>query len=135
MKNTDGGFAIVVALLVVAAMSAVAATAFFISVSDLQISFNRLQGSKALRDAERVLAEAEMEIENCLRGNGVGKCAGEVEDSVSGVTNAVSESDAAIFLSVVGRAGNFSTEVGAGFSVQNGKIKINSWRQKVEEGE
>lgn len=135
MKNTDGGFAIVVALLVVAAMSAVAATAFFISVSDLQISFNRLQGSKALRDAERVLAEAEMGIENCLRGNGVGECAGEIENSVSGVTNAVSESDAALFLSVVGRAGNFSAEVEAGYSVQNGKIKINSWRQKVEEGE
>ncbi len=132
MKNPEKGFAIIVALLVVAIMSAVAATAFFISSSDLKMSFNRLQSEKSLRDAERILAEAEMSIERCLAENGIDECVRRIGNSVSGVTNAVPESDTVISLSVTGRSGNFSAEIEAVYSVQNGKVQMNSWHQKVE---
>ncbi len=135
MKNTEKGFAIIVSLLVVAIMSAVATTAFFVSVSDLKISINRLQNKKSLRDAERVLAEAEMRIERCIAESGIDKCVGGIGDSVKRVTNAVSESGNKVSLSVTGRSGNFSAEIEAEYSVRDGKILMDSWRRRVEESQ
>ena len=132
MKNTKKGFAVMVALLIVAIMSAGAATAFFISFGDLKISSNRLQTSKALRDAERILAEAEMSMERCLKVKSIERCVSEIEDSVSGRANAVLNSPETFSVSAVGEAGNFSAEIKAVYSAQNGSVKVNSWRRKFE---
>lgn len=117
-----------VSLLFVAITSAIATTAFFISVSDLKILFNRLQNAKSLRETERILAEAEMEMELCLAGNGIDDCVADVETSVAGVT--VAETLPGGFsLEAEGSAGNFSTIVEAVYSAQNGAVQIKTWRR------
>ncbi|MCY4046665.1 MAG: hypothetical protein OXF42_00920 [Candidatus Dadabacteria bacterium] len=127
MKKREKGFAVIVSLLFVAITSAVAATAFFISVSDLKILFNRLQDAKSLRETERILAEAEMEMELCMAEDGVADCVSEVETSVAGVTGAETLPDG-FLLRAEGKAGNFSTVVEAVYSAQNGAVKIRNWR-------
>ena len=128
MKKREKGFAALVSLLFVAITSAVAAAAFFISVSDLKILFNRLQSAKSLRETERILAEAEMEMDLCLAGEGVADCVSEVETSVAGVTGAETLPDG-FLLRAEGSAGNFSTVVEAVYSAQNGAVKIRKWRR------
>ena len=131
MNNPEKGFAIIIALLIVAIMSAVAATAFFISTADLKISFNRLEAAKSLRDAERVVAEVEKNMEQCLSKNNVQRCVSEIEDSVGGAANAVSVSANEFSFSAIGRVGNSLTEIELEYSAHNGRVTINSWRQKV----
>lgn len=132
MGGGEKGFAVIVALLVVAIMSAAAAASFFISVSDMKMSFNRLQAKKALRDAERVLAEAEMSVERCLETGALAECAAAVGDEVRGAGNAVSESDSEFSLTAAGRAGNFSAEIEASYSAHNGTLRLESWHRRVE---
>ena len=117
-----------VSLLFVAAVSAVSAAAFFISVSDLKIVFNRLESARSLREAERILAEAEMEMDLCLTGNGVAACLPGVESSVPGVADAQMLPDG-FSLVAEGEAGNFSTVVRAVYSAANGAVKLKSWRR------
>ncbi len=132
MKKSDKGFAVIIALLIVAIMSAAVATAFFISVADLEITSNRIQSSKALRDAERILAEAEMSMEMCLEGNGIERCVSEIEDSVSGYATASVQFPETFFVSAVGQSGNFSAEIQAVYSAQNGSVTMNSWQRILE---
>lgn len=115
------------ALLFVAVISAAASAAFFISVSDMKILFNRLQDARALREAERVLAEAEMEMDLCLAANTVADCAAGLETSVPGA--AAGAVDGGFALEAEGTAGNFSTVVRAVYSAQNGAVQIKTWRR------
>ncbi len=135
MNNSEKGFAIIIALLIVTIMSAVAATAFFISTADRKISLNRLEAAKSLRDAERVVAEVEMNMEQCLSTNDVQRCVSEIEDSVNGVTNAAYISATEFSFSATGRGENSLTEIELEYSAHNGRVSINSWLQKVEKNQ
>ncbi len=121
------------ALLVTAIISSVAAAAFFVSVSDLKISLNRAESAKSLRDAERVLAEAEMNMELCLKGETLSGCVQDTENSVTGVTNAVFIPPDGFSLSVRGEAGTFSAEIDAEYSFKGGAITLDLWRRGVED--
>ncbi|WP_462137537.1 hypothetical protein [Candidatus Mycalebacterium sp.] len=131
------GFAIIIALLILATMSAVATAGFFVSVADLKISFNRIASAKALRDAERVLVEAEISMEQCLtengiEENGIEECVSEVADEVAGANAENPGVNETFILTAFGRSGNFSTEIQAVYSARNGNMMMNSWWRKLE---
>ncbi|QMU55938.1 MAG: hypothetical protein GKS04_01875 [Candidatus Mycalebacterium zealandia] len=131
MNKNENGFAIIIALLIVATMSAVVAAGFFVSVADLKISFNRIAIGKSLREAERVLVEAEISIEQCLKGNDE-KCVSEIIGEVTGANAEFPGVSETFILTALGRSGNFSTEIQAVYSVRNGNVTMNSWRRKLE---
>lgn len=132
MKKNEKGFAVIIALLIVTTVSVVASAGFFVSVADLKISFNRIAGAKSLRDAERVLVEAEVSMEQCLGRSTTERCVSEIADEVAGTTAEISGDGKTFALTAVGRSGGFSTEIQAVYSVQNGSVIMNSWLRKPE---
>ena len=130
MKKNEKGFAVLVALLFTSIASAAAATAFFISVADLKVAFNRSESARSLRDAERVLARAEMEMADCLKEQGVDWCLPEVEDSVIGITEATPLPPDGFLFVATGETGNFATAIEALYSAHNGAATMETWHYR-----